>query len=89
MEGATKNKIINIMDAQKTAKRFLLGKNPKAEIIIDKVILKDVGSIPIYELEGKIIVKRGFLSGDTVSLFTIQVHAYESRVVGYEIIESE
>jgi len=89
MEGATKNKIINIMDAQRTAKRFLLGKKPKAEIIIDKVILKDVGSIPIYELEGKIIVKGGFLSGDTVSLFTIQVHAYESQVVGYEITESE
>lgn len=75
--------LIDIEDAQRSAERFIISRQPKAKMIFDKATLRAYGTEPVYEIEGE------FSSGGLLSSkrqpFKIQVHAYTSKIVGYQI----
>ena len=77
--------LIGIEDAQRASERFILGRHSNAKVTFDKATLKAFGTEPVYEVEGEFTTGGGFLSSGTKKLFKIQVHAYSTKIVGYEM----
>ncbi|MFC1892793.1 hypothetical protein ACFLYR_01975 [Chloroflexota bacterium] len=74
--------MIGVEDAQRTAERFILGRNSKARVTFSKAILKAFGTEPVYEVEGDFTAGGGLLSSGAKKLFKIQVHAHTTKIVG-------
>ena len=85
MEEQEQKELIGVEDAQRAAERFILGRHSKAKVYFSKAMLKAFVTEPVYEVEGDFTAGGGILSPKTKKLFKIQVHAYTTKIVGYEM----
>jgi hypothetical protein len=77
--------IIGVGDAQGTAERFILAKYSDAKVNFKKAEFKIIGAESVYEVEGCFLTDRESPSSGTEKLFKIQIHAYNAKIIGYEM----
>jgi hypothetical protein len=87
MEEQEQKELISVDDAQRAAERFILGRSPKAKVNFSKAMLKQIGTEPVYEVEGDFTAGGGLFSSGSKKLINIkiQVHAYTAKIIGYEM----
>jgi hypothetical protein len=80
------SEVLELEEAQNHAKRYIMSKvqGTIQNIRIDSSKLASIGDITVFNIDGVITLKRGFMKVEDRT-FRIQVHAPDGKILGFSI----